>query len=144
MEVSRREFLVAFAGGTATIAGAFLLPAWAQQPGIAVPKENTFHPTLAGRYAIRRTAPGGVIFTTDEHGVDQIVCEVNEHGFTILSNLDGKTTLHSLARILHADRDPIHLEHTEASVAAFVALMAQAGILSEPFYVNILAAEFTA
>jgi len=91
-----------------------------------------------------RYTSGGEVMSPDDQGVEQVVCELNECGLTIVENLNGGNTLRGLARKLHGAFDPEHLEHTEASVAPFLVMLAQAGLLAEPFFVNLHASEVTA
>lgn len=144
MRMNRRKFLYSIAGGTAAIAGWVLIPGFTDLPISKRRSDDPFCPGLAGQIAFRTTPRGGEVMRADDQGVEQVVCEVNEFGLSIVRNLNGKNTLQDLARELHAGFDPEHLGHTEASVASFLAILAQAGVLSEPFFVNLHASEVTA
>lgn len=143
MTLNRREFLNSIAGGAAVIAGWALIPGGGNLPLSADCSDNLFCPNLVRQAVFRQTANGGEVMLTTPQGLPQVVCEVNQCGSTIIKYLNGKNTLQSLAKKVHAGFDPKYLEHTQASVASFLALLAQAGVLSEPFFVNIHASEFT-
>ena len=144
MNVNRREFLYAVAGGTASIAGWVLIPGCASRSPSHRHTDNQFRPQMASQFAFRKTPSGGTIIGPDPQGLKHVVCEVNECGFTLLQNLNGINTLQDVARNIHAGHAPEHLGHTVASVAAFLAMLAQVGVLSEPFFVNLESSEVTA
>ena len=87
---------------------------------------------------------GAKVLRSDESGTPQVVCQVNEYGLKVLGAMDGQQTLQHLSTGLHEGFDPANLGHTEASVALFVATLAQAGLLAEPFFVNLHSVEVSA
>ena len=142
MEVNRRHFLYSIAGSATAIAGWVLIPGCKSTPISQSHRENNFYPQLADGIVFQKTKSGGELINLNDQ--KQVVCEVNEYGLKILEDLDGKNTLQDLAGKLHTGFDPEHLEHVEASVASFLADLAQAGVLSEPFFVNLYSSEVTA
>ena len=142
--MNRRKFLYAVAGGSAAIAGWVLVPGCLRPQASRQETGNRYCPVLANRVEFLRTTGGGELMKPDDRGTMQVVCRSNEHGATIIESLNGKNSLQDLAKKLHAGFDPEHLEHTEASVVSFLAMLAQAGVLSEPFFANIYACEITA
>jgi len=144
MEMNRKECLYSVAAGTAAIVGWVLFPGCVRPP-VSLRKTGTpCHPKVAKNVLFRKTADGGDLMRLDDQGVAQVVCHVNEHGSPIVQNLNGTNTLHGLAVKLLAGFDRPLLEHTMAAVASFLSLLAQAGLLSEPFFVNLEASEITA
>lgn len=139
MDVRRRDFLYVLAVGTAAVAGWVLLPRRPSAP--PAPTDNPFHPQIAREFRVRQTTSGGEILRPDGRGGEHVVCQVNACGFTIVEHLDGKHTLDEIARGIHGGHAAEDLGHTTASVASFLATLAQAGILSEPFFVNLESAE---
>lgn len=143
MTMNRRKFLYSVAGGAAAIAGWVLMPGCIRPPESRQQPYVQFCPTMANRVEFRRTTEGGELIKPDDQGIKQIICQINEHGVMIVEHLNGKNTIQDLAIKLHAGFDPEHLEHTEASVVSFLAMISQAGVLSEPLFVNIYASEVT-
>jgi hypothetical protein len=141
--MNRREFLYAVAGGTAAIAGWVLIPGREHNHISYCNSADHFRPRMASRFAFRKTPGGGEIIGPDDQELKQVVCEVNESGLTIIENLDGKNSLQDVARILHGEHALEHFGHTEASVASFLALLAQSGVMSEPFFVDLESSEVT-
>ncbi len=144
MTVSRRGFLYSVANGTAAIGGWVLLPEAVCLAAAPRRAEDVFRPALRRQVLFRRTADGGELLLAGEGDAAKVVGHVNEQGARVVERLDGAHTLPVLAQALYAGADPRQLEHTTASVAAFLALLAQAGLLSAPFFLNLEAAEFTA
>ena len=70
-----------------------------------------------------------------------VVGHLNEYGSKVVEGMNGQHTAQDLARLIHEGLDPAILEKTEASVALFLVTLAQAGLLAEPFFVNLHAAE---
>ncbi len=143
MKMSRREFLYAVSSATAGIAGWVLIPACDKPDSSNGRAYNGFGPKLVSDVTIRRTDEGGELLRPDEQGLQQVVCHVNRYGLRVITGLDGKQTVQNLAGMLCASLNPAMLAQTEASVALFLATLAQAGLLAEPFFVNLHAVEVT-
>lgn len=144
MKMNRREFLYALGSGTAAIAGWVLIPGYTNLPSQKDHTDIYFCPRLAKDIAVRRIQGGGELMQPDEQGMLRVVCYVNEFGLKVIEDLNDRNTIQTLAGKIHKGFNPAQLEHTEASVASFLATLAQAGLLSEPFFVNLHAAEITA
>jgi len=144
MNMNRKEFLYYVACGTAAIAGWVLIPECAHSPLLHQHIDNQFRPRIASQFAFRKTPSGGDVIGPNSQGLKQVVCNVNECGFSILENLNGENTLQDVARKIHAGHALDYLGHTEASVASFLAMLAQIGVLSEPFFINLESSEVTA
>jgi hypothetical protein len=144
MKTNRREFLYALGGGTGAIAGWVLIPRCARPPFSKDHTNIDFCPRLAKDIALRRIQGGGELMRRDEQGVQRVVCRVNEFSLKVIEDLNGRESIRALAGKLHKGFNPAYLEHTEASVASFLAMLAQAGLLSDPFFVNLYAEEITA
>jgi hypothetical protein len=143
VKMSRRDFMLSVGSATAVISG------WVLVPGCTIPHSGKnsgkgFCPKLADGISSREIPGGGELLQLDERGAWQIVGHVNEYGLKILKSLNGNHTLQNLAAELHQGFDPAKLGQTEASVASFLAILAQAGLLAEPFFVNLHAVEITA
>lgn len=141
-KINRRDFLFSIGSATAGIAGWIIIPE-AINPLIGKKTKKDFCPGLVNDIILRETAGGGNILKQDEQSAFHVVCDVNEWGLKILKNLNGKHTIQEIAADLHRGYDPEKLGHTQASVASFLAILAQAGLLTEPFFVNLHAVEIT-
>lgn len=143
MKTNRREFLYVLGSGTGAITGWVLIPGGAR-PAFSKDQANIdFCPRLARDIAFRKTQRGGELMRRDDQGVQHVVCHVNESGLQVIEQLNGRQTLRSLAGNLLKGLNPAQLEHTEASVASFLAMLAQAALLADPFFVNLYAEEIT-
>lgn len=142
--MNRRRFLYAIGSAAAGIAGWALIPEgpapqiWVGRPGAVS------GPRLADGVLLRSWQDGIEILRPDDAGEPRPVCRVNACGRMLIGELDGRRSLQELAESMHRGFDPARLGHTEASVAAFLAVLAQAGLLAEPYFVNLHAAETSA
>jgi hypothetical protein len=136
-ELNRAQFLFALGSATAGIVGWVLCPALGRtQPG-AESAQIASHPRLAPGLTLRLTGDGGELVQLDERGETLTVGHLNDYGSAVVEGMDGKRTVQDLARRIHQGFDPEKLDETEASVALFLVTLAQAGLLAEPFYVNV-------
>jgi len=139
--MNRAEFLISVGGATAVIAGWVLFPAVGRAQKDRESATIEAHPRLAPDFNLRVTNDGGELIWQVERGKPVVVGHLNDQGSTVVANMDGRTTIQDLARTIHRGSDPAKLNQTEASVALFLATLAQAGLLAEPFYVNVHEAE---
>ena len=144
MRMNRKEFLYALGSGAGAIAGWVFIPGCTNLPSPKGRADSHFCPRLAKDVAWRRIPGGGELAEPDEKGTLRVVCRANGYGLKVIEGLNGRNTVQALAEKIHKGFDPAQLEHTEASVASFLATLAQAGLLSEPFFVDLYAAEITA
>ncbi len=144
MKMNRRTFTYAVGGVAAGIAGWVLVPRCSKPRPEQDPADSGFRPRLAEDVTYQEALRGAEIVRPDEQGEPRVVCQVNECGLKLLERMNGEQTLHNLAAGIHEGSDPATLGHTEASVALFVAMLAQAGLLSEPFFVNLHSVEINA
>lgn len=143
MKTNRREFLYVLGSGAGAIIGWVLIPV-RTRPAFSEDQRNVdFRPRLAKGIAFRRIQGGGELMQRNDRGVEHVVCHVNESGLKVIENLNGRETIRALAGKLHNGLNSAHLEHTEASVASFLAMLAQAGLLSDFFFVNLYVEEIT-
>lgn len=144
MKTNRREFLYVLGSGTGAITGWVLIPG-GTHPAFSKDQPNIdFCPRLAKDIAFRKTQGGGELMRRDDQGVQHVVCHVNESGLKVVMDMNGRQTVRALAEKLQKGLNPAQREHTEASVASFLALLAQAALLADPFFVNLYAEEITA
>jgi hypothetical protein len=142
--MNRREFLYALGGGSAAIIGWVLLPGLSQ-PSHAMPApQGEFRPRLAPGISYRMTPDGGQILRTVSGGLPSIVGQLNDHGLRLVEALDGTRSVSQLAAHLRGRAEPRHQANTETAVVKFLATLAQAGLLTEPFFVNLYDAQVTA
>jgi len=143
MKMNRREFLYAVGSATTGIAGWVLIPGYSSPHSQKEQADIDFCPRLAKDISFRRMRGGGEFVRSDELGAPSVVCYINACGLKVIEELNGEQTVQDLAEKIHEGFNPAKLEQTEASVASFLALLAQAGLLAEPFFVNLHAVEVT-
>jgi hypothetical protein len=73
------------------------------------------------------------------------VCAVNHLGLRVIKHMDGEKTVEDIARdlLVHLDAPRSDTESFKSSVAMFMAELASAGLLSQPFFVDIHAREIS-
>jgi hypothetical protein len=144
MKMNRRQFLYTIGTATAGIAGWVLLPESAKRYIPKQPAQISFCPRLAEDVIVKKNEGGGELLRPEAQGLQQIVCQVNEYGMQVVTGMDGHRTVQELAAIICPDCDSLKTARTEASVASFLAMLAQADLLAAPFFVDIHAVEVTA
>lgn len=142
--MTRREFLYAVGGATGSIAGWVLIPAGKRRDSSERQAQPRFCPKLADDVGARRTADGGELLRPDDRERERVVCRVNSHGWRVVEGLTGTKTVQELAAGLGSGPDSASLAETEVAVASFLAMLARADLLAEPFFVEIHAVEITA
>lgn len=140
-KMNRAEFLFAVGSATAGIAGWVLFPGSSSAHSEIETTDVASNPRLAPDVSFRRTEDGGELVQLDERRAPVVVGHLNEYGSKVVEGMTGQHTAQDLARLIHEGVDPAILEKTEASVALFLVTLAQAGLLAEPFFVNLHAAE---
>ena len=80
-----------------------------------------------------------MIYRVSEGNAGKPICKVNRIGMHILLDIDGRKTVKELALSLmdKIDLSPPDPETFLSSIALFLAEPGMAGILAEPFFVNI-------
>ena len=144
---TRRAFLYAVGGAAgAAIAGWVLISQTRRPRTPSLPSENSPRgPALSRDLAITPTADGADVLRAGHSGKSP-VCRVNDLGRYLLEQMDGRKSVSALARSLRArlQSPPADVERFQSGVAAFIAELGKAGMLEEPFYVNIYNGEVTA
>lgn len=142
---SRRDFLISLGAGTAAIAGYMILAdppvtsepesvaGWAAEDGQADKKHASYLPRLVDDACIEQVDGMCRLSRTDS----ETKCVANAPGELVLKNLDGKHGLEDITLKLAASINQPCTEETGAKVAMFIAQVAMAGFLTEPFHVNI-------
>ena len=99
-------------------------------------------PCLRSGLTIIPTESGAEIF---ENGRGEPVCGVNRIGLRVLEQLNGKKTVEELASDMrsYTSEPDTDLEKIQSNVARFIAELGSAGLLRDPFYVNIYNREVT-
>ena len=139
--MTRREFLYAVGGATGAITGWVLIPAGKRLEASPRPASPRHCPSLATDVGTRVTDDGGELTRRDDRGRERVVCRVNSHGWRVVEGLDGSRTVQELARDLRSGSGSGGRPETEVAVASFLAMLAQAELLAEPFFVEIHAVE---
>ncbi|HNY30149.1 MAG TPA: PqqD family protein [Fibrobacteria bacterium] len=143
MDSSRRKFLIALGAGA--------MAGWLASPGILPrisptrPRNHGGHcPVLADGIAPRTTARARELVRIDSSRAIHVVGEINESAWKVLSRMDGLHTVEDIARAMatsHPSGDP---DACRSAIALFLAELAMAGLLAEPFHVDIHRTEFSA
>lgn len=140
-KMNRAEFLFAVGGATAGIAGWVVFPAFCSDEIEIEPDGTTSNPQLAPGVSFQRTDDGVELVRPAEGGARVVVGHLNEHGSKVVASMNGQRSTQDLAQMIHGGFDPAILDETETAVAMFLVTLAQAGLLAEPFYVNVHAVE---
>jgi len=130
VKLNRRTFLFAVGGATAGIAGWVLIPKGKGLHPRGESADAGFCPRLAKDVGVRKSRGGAEIVRPDESGKPNVICRVNTCGLSVVEDLNGSHTIRQLAQKIHKG-EPAGMEHTEASVASFLAMLGQVGLLSE-------------
>lgn len=146
--VGRRTFLQAAGGaGLAGIAGWFLA---CRLPDASTPRRapDGQPPRPRLRQDLRLVpAQDGLlqVFDPRHRQGKEPVCAVNTAGAGVLRLLDGSQDIHGVSRALLAQTTPPPADTSgfTAGAACFVAALGQAGLLSAPFWVNIIDHEYS-
>jgi hypothetical protein len=144
MSLDRRSFLFTLAESGAALSGWILFGQLPSSSDQVRSREPGYAPRLAAGVCFRRAEGGGRILRIDPQGSEDVVCEANSDACTILESLDGHRTVRELAECLRAGSPTHPVDYSEAAVASFLAMLAQAGLLAEPYHVNLQSAVYTA
>ncbi len=139
--MNRAEFLFAVGSATAGIAGWVLFPSFSGADSEMGPADVASSPQLAPDVRFRWTGDGGELVQPRDRGAPIVMGHLNEYGSKVVEGMNGRQTTQDLARMIHEGFDPATLDETEASVAMFLVTLAKAGLLAEPFFVNLHAVE---
>ncbi|HWP95735.1 MAG TPA: PqqD family protein [Syntrophomonadaceae bacterium] len=140
---TRRQFLIEL-GGIAGLAitGWYLLPGLFLKPGDSSSPAHENKPRLKVGYEIREAGEGADIYS-NAHG--NPICQVNDIGKFVLKEMDGVKTVEEIAdrvaRKLNTSLE--NLENFRGKIALFIARLAEAGLLSSAFYINVMECEVT-
>ena len=144
VQMDRKEFLFVLASEAVAITGWVLLPGCAREVSTEQQDRGRFCPALSADIQYRSTADGGELFRSSEQGERQVVCQVNPAGANLIAQMNGRQTIQEITQTLYKEYTPEQIERGQASVASFLAVLAQAELLATPFFVNIHVAEITA
>ncbi len=141
-QLSRRDFLIVLGGAGLSIAG------WVAAPKLFKAVNNLAKgsqtPSLLDCLSIRDTLDGCELYDMTDTLNPTLVSQVNPVGGAILHAMNGRNSLEeivqSTARAL--PEAPENAEEFASKVALFITKMAEAGLVSEPFYVNLTKAEY--
>ena len=142
-QFTRRDFLIVLGGAVGlTIAGWVAAPKLIKAISPLAKASQT--PCLLDCLEIRDTADGSELFDLTDALNPTLVCQVNPTGGAILHAMNGRNSLEkiveSTARSL--PETPENAEEFSSKVALFITKMAEAGFVSEPFFVNLTKSEF--
>ena len=142
---SRRQFLIALEGVLGlTIAGVIIAPKVADS--VAAARGASPRPALLDCLELRPGPEGVDVYDLSAPGAPTLVCSVNSVGGQILPELNGAHTLDGIveATLQKLGRQRADPQAFGGKVALFIAELAQAGFLKQPFYVEVIEERFAA
>jgi hypothetical protein len=140
---NRRQFLIALEGAIGlTIAGVIVAPRIVDS--IAQARPASAHPALLDCLQLRLAAQGADLYDISATGQPALVCSVNQVGGAILERLDGRSSVDTIVTsvLRQLGQTSAQPDAFGGKVAIFIAELAQAGFLKEPFYVNVVEETF--
>lgn len=142
--MNRRDFLFTLGRGSVGLAGWVLLGNLIPTPARSEPPGSDHCPRLVKNVVLKYDNGVGELLQPDTTGSLVILCQTNAMGWRLVEHLDGKHSIQSLTNLIHTGYDSVYLEKTETAVVSLIAMLAQAGLLEEPFFVNIHSIETSA
>lgn len=142
-QFTRRDFLIVLGGAVGlSIAGWVAAPKLIKTINPLAKASQT--PCLLDCLEIRDTSDGSELYDLTDALNPTLVCQVNPTGGVILHAMNGRNTLEEIAQSTARalPEAPGNAEGFSSKVALFITKMAEAGFVSEPFYVNLTKKEY--
>lgn len=130
---SRRKFVFSLASGAAAVAGYMLIPDNSTAPAIENLLPSQF-PHLHADAIVNDSASSVSLGS----GASRLTCSVNDLGMEIIKLLNGKRSLPQIASEISVSRSLDHNEMMELNLALFLVEVSKAGLLKQPFIVDIV------
>lgn len=143
--MNRRSFLISFGKlGFAAISGWVVLKPLekvAQASGLL--GRVSAHPKLRDGLQIKPFRNGYQISRVGQNA--ERICYINDSGYNVLRHVNGKNTVDAISSHIlgHRECSAADAAKCSAGVARFVAELGIAGLLEEPFRVQVVQAEYS-